>query len=595
MYDSSGWYISFASATAARRAAVVLDKQKLAHHTIALSVRAAPDIDTAETITSAPADPVARRGSASADPATLAAKIVTEDPKATGKDFRNHILEREMLENIAQYREHRRAELAAKQAQPTDEQTSTAGGKLAKLRFTKKSSTAPAVASKRALEGEVPAPGVDDLIFDESPMPSPPKKRRKLKQDELLADFESEEENLVLASVVNELDNGAQGLDKRRRTESIVPVQPAPRKKRKVETSAADLDLDAEVDAMIMEHLDTAPARKPKTLGRKKKKQSSTAKAESVAPESIMPDPLEREPTAEITIPETDLLVEPEPAAHVFVEMPKPAKRRGKQPKAKAQPALPPDPPPDPFELGIEDDEELYLLQEGLRRRKAGLPEWGVDFRDPADDPPKRHPAIRVNATGSARTEGYYKIPEAVKSLYLPDRNKAKIDVGTASDGLSSSVAAGVSSRSTRVESRHFARGVEQANKLLTQLGTDSSTELKLKFNQLRTRKKKLKFARSPIHDWGLYAMEPISSGEMVIEYVGELIRQQVADKREKYYEQTGIGSSYLFRVDDDAVVDATKKGNLGYVLFLMGDRQSPSRLSLQSSYQPLLRAKLHR
>jgi len=52
-----------------------------------------------------------------------------------------------------------------------------------------------------------------------------------------------------------------------------------------------------------------------------------------------------------------------------------------------------------------------------------------------------------------------------------------------------------------------------------------------------------------------------------VIEYVGELIRQQVADKREKAYERQGIGSSYLFRVDEDLVVDATKKGNLGRLI----------------------------
>lgn len=55
-----------------------------------------------------------------------------------------------------------------------------------------------------------------------------------------------------------------------------------------------------------------------------------------------------------------------------------------------------------------------------------------------------------------------------------------------------------------------------------------------------------------------------IPVGDMVIEYVGELIRQTVADRREKAYERSGIGSSYLFRVDEDLVVDATKKGNLG-------------------------------
>lgn len=65
---------------------------------------------------------------------------------------------------------------------------------------------------------------------------------------------------------------------------------------------------------------------------------------------------------------------------------------------------------------------------------------------------------------------------------------------------------------------------------------------------------------------WLVVVCRHIPAGDMVIEYVGELIRQQVADKREKAYERQGIGSSYLFRVDEDLVVDATKKGNLGYV-----------------------------
>ena len=36
-----------------------------------------------------------------------------------------------------------------------------------------------------------------------------------------------------------------------------------------------------------------------------------------------------------------------------------------------------------------------------------------------------------------------------------------------------------------------------------------------------------------------------------------------VADMREKRYVQEGIGSSYLFRVDHDTIIDATKCGNL--------------------------------
>lgn len=42
----------------------------------------------------------------------------------------------------------------------------------------------------------------------------------------------------------------------------------------------------------------------------------------------------------------------------------------------------------------------------------------------------------------------------------------------------------------------------------------------------LQFRKKKIRFCKSHIHDWGLFAMEPIAADEMVIEYVGQNIRQ---------------------------------------------------------------------
>ncbi|KAJ2856358.1 histone methyltransferase set1 [Coemansia erecta] len=84
-----------------------------------------------------------------------------------------------------------------------------------------------------------------------------------------------------------------------------------------------------------------------------------------------------------------------------------------------------------------------------------------------------------------------------------------------------------------------------------------------LRFNQLESRTKRLRFSKSAIHDWGLFASEQIFQGEFVIEYIGERIRSQLADLREEQYEREGIGSSYLFRVDDEIVVDATKCGNV--------------------------------
>ncbi|XP_020869451.1 histone-lysine N-methyltransferase ATXR7 isoform X2 [Arabidopsis lyrata subsp. lyrata] len=84
-----------------------------------------------------------------------------------------------------------------------------------------------------------------------------------------------------------------------------------------------------------------------------------------------------------------------------------------------------------------------------------------------------------------------------------------------------------------------------------------------LKISQLKARKKRLRFQQSKIHDWGLVALEPIEAEDFVIEYVGELIRSSISEIRERQYEKMGIGSSYLFRLDDGYVVDATKRGGI--------------------------------
>ena len=55
-----------------------------------------------------------------------------------------------------------------------------------------------------------------------------------------------------------------------------------------------------------------------------------------------------------------------------------------------------------------------------------------------------------------------------------------------------------------------------------------------------------------------------IAANEMVIEYVGEVVRQPVVDEWERRYEAAAVGSSsYLFRVDHDYIIDATRNGNL--------------------------------
>ncbi|KAF4612764.1 hypothetical protein D9613_011728 [Agrocybe pediades] len=238
------------------------------------------------------------------------------------------------------------------------------------------------------------------------------------------------------------------------------------------------------------------------------------------------------------------------------------------QVKRKKRPPTPTAPPePEPVGLGLCDDEEdAYYIKLAL----AGEPV--VEDKPQAPTSSADVPTFRKHVTGSARTEGYYKITFAEKAAYV-----AQYQARTASTGAPPPVVDEApvqhvqSSRSNRANARRRAQGLEEINQVQRAValskGETTTTELTFKFNQLQTRKKHLRFARSPIHDWGLYAMEKISRGEMVIEYVGEVIRAQVADKREKAYERQGIGSSYLFRIDEELVVDATKKGNLGRLI----------------------------
>lgn len=176
------------------------------------------------------------------------------------------------------------------------------------------------------------------------------------------------------------------------------------------------------------------------------------------------------------------------------------------------------------------------------------------------------------NPSGSARTEPIKRILESEKSKYLPHRikvqkarEKREADAkneprSTAKAAEAAKNAPKTNTRGRRAEDRRHMQEVNMQKELLTALTGDADV---LRFNQLKKRKKPVKFARSAIHNWGLYSLEPIAANEMIIEYVGEKVRQEIADLRERRYEKSGIGSSYLFRIDESHVVDATKKGGI--------------------------------
>ncbi|KAF2702943.1 hypothetical protein K504DRAFT_508572 [Pleomassaria siparia CBS 279.74] len=180
------------------------------------------------------------------------------------------------------------------------------------------------------------------------------------------------------------------------------------------------------------------------------------------------------------------------------------------------------------------------------------------------------------NSTGSARTEGVKKIRESEKSKYLPHRirvqiqreereRRAKNEARTTTTvegfkfitGSKPSVPHAANSRANRANNRRLVNDINISKNMA---GVEGDA---MRFNQLKKRKKLVKFDRSAIHNWGLYAQESITVNDMIIEYVGEKVRQRVADLREAKYDIQGVGSSYLFRIDEDTVVDATKMGGI--------------------------------
>ncbi|CAM6031654.1 unnamed protein product, partial [Sphagnum compactum] len=218
----------------------------------------------------------------------------------------------------------------------------------------------------------------------------------------------------------------------------------------------------------------------------------------------------------------------------------------------------------DPEDINYIKQTYYKMLGDDMHNYWLNATHWG---EHPATDrsyippPPKKRKKDehKVHSTGCARTEGYYKIDPTEKARYKYHHLR-----GTAAEThLNKFKNTGPCSKPWQSKVQGLLREARSnQRRLLTAFGASTESEL-LKFNQLKFRKKQLKFAKSAIHDWGLFAMEPIAADEMVIEYVGQMIRPSLADFREQKYEAIGIGSSYLFRIDLETIIDATKFGNL--------------------------------
>ncbi|XP_024939725.1 histone-lysine N-methyltransferase SETD1 [Cephus cinctus] len=215
------------------------------------------------------------------------------------------------------------------------------------------------------------------------------------------------------------------------------------------------------------------------------------------------------------------------------------------------------------YEALLADDTQGYWLND-----THWVDHPATDIPSPAKR--RKRDELRLHVTGSARTEGYYKVDVREKAKHKHHYTLSIQRTNDVEESGGSYIGADGTMNGPKTNSKALTGKMQALSRearsnqrrLLTAFGIDTDSDL-LKFNQLKFRKKQLKFAKSGIHDWGLFAMEPIAADEMVIEYVGQMVRPVVADLRESQYEATGIGSSYLFRIDLDTIIDATKCGNL--------------------------------
>lgn len=174
---------------------------------------------------------------------------------------------------------------------------------------------------------------------------------------------------------------------------------------------------------------------------------------------------------------------------------------------------------------------------------------------------------LAINPTGAARSEPklrtHFKRFHAQRTVSRspPSQTGRSINRGAVS------LLQFGTSRSTHGQSTSSGSNSSLSGLVMTDLpGPYSKQFVHSKSSQYKKMKQEWRhnvyLARSKIQGLGLYAARDIEKHTMVIEYIGEMIRAELAECREKRYDAANRGI-YMFRLDEQRVIDATLSGGL--------------------------------
>lgn len=109
----------------------------------------------------------------------------------------------------------------------------------------------------------------------------------------------------------------------------------------------------------------------------------------------------------------------------------------------------------------------------------------------------------------------------------------------------------------------------ESLSNMLDTVSHTSIFSMSEKYIYMRTTfRKRLAFGKSGIHGFGIFTKQPHKAGDMVIEYTGEIVRPPIADRREHLIYNSLVGAgTYMFRIDDERVIDATRAGSIAHLI----------------------------